>query len=83
MARSIVKTARAYPAADTEMVDLDDVRVLVRGQERFRGPVQPSLVTLLDSYLRRRDWGLLYPAKITITDDATWESRDQLKLTPR
>jgi len=83
MARSIVKAARAYLVADTEMVDLDDVRVLVRGQERFRGPVQPNLVTLLDSYLRRRDWGLLYPAKVTITDDGSWESRDQLNITPR
>lgn len=66
-----------------EMVDLDDVRVLVRGRERFRGSVHPNLVILLDSYLRRRDWGLLYPAKITITDDGTWESRDQLKITSR
>jgi len=65
------------------MVDFQDVRVLVRGQERFRGPLRPSLATLLDSYLRRRDWGLLYPAKVTVADDGTWESKDQLNVTPR
>jgi len=66
-----------------EMVDLNDVRVLVRGLERFRGPVQPSLAVLLDSYLRRRDWGLLYPATVTIAADGAWESHDQLGVTSR
>ena len=55
-----------------KMVDLRDVRVRVRGVERFRGPLRPSLATLLDSYLRRRDWGLLYPARVSIQDDGTW-----------
>ena len=65
------------------MVDLGDVRVLVRGEERFRGPVRADLATLLDSYLRRRDWGLLYPAKVSIEDDGTWPSGDQLEVRPR
>jgi hypothetical protein len=62
------------------MVDFKDVRILVRGTERFRGPLKPSLTTLLDSYLRRRDWGLLYPARVTIGDDGSWATGDQLKL---
>ncbi len=65
------------------MVDLGDVRVVVRGQERFHGAVRPCLATLLDSYRRRRDWGLLYPARITIADDGTWQHKDQLKIQPR
>ena len=63
-----------------EMVDFSDVRVIVRGEERFRGALRPSLATLLDSYLRRQDWGLLYPARITIEGDETWETKDQLQL---
>ena len=66
-----------------EMVDLKDVRVLVGGKERFRGELRPSLATLLDSYRRRRDWGMLYPAKVSIEGDGTWETMDQLKITPR
>ena len=54
------------------MVNLEDVSIRVLGRERFRGAVPAKLSTLLDSYLRRRDWGLLYPAKITIEDDGTW-----------
>jgi pimeloyl-ACP methyl ester carboxylesterase len=61
------------------MCDLGDVRILVNGKERHCGPVQPRLSTLLDSYRRRRDWGLLYPAKVTIMDeDGSWEVKDQI-----
>ena len=66
-----------------KMVDLNNVCVRVRGQERFRGAVKPSLAVLLDSYRRRRDWGMLYPAKVTIAADSTWETPDQLKIQPR
>jgi len=62
------------------MVDLERVRVLFRGQTVFEGSVRPSLATLLDSYLRRRDWGLLYPAQVRIQGDESWASRDQLQL---
>lgn len=62
-----------------EMVDLSDVRVLVRGREMFRGSVEPKLSILLDSYLRRGDWGLLYPARLSITGNASWHSHDQFK----
>ncbi|NUP99718.1 MAG: prolyl oligopeptidase family serine peptidase, partial [Armatimonadetes bacterium] len=60
------------------MVDLDRVRVIVNGLERHHGPVRPSLATLLESYLRRRDWGLLYPARLTIENDGTWETPNQI-----
>jgi len=66
-----------------QMVDFDDVRILVRGKEHFRGALKPSLATLLDSYRRRRDWGMLYPAKVTIEDDGTWATHDQLKVMSR
>ena len=63
------------------MLDLQNVTVRVNGDVRFEGAVQPDLLTLLDSYKRRRDWGLLYPARITIADDdGAWETRDQIKL---
>lgn len=61
-----------------KMLNLNDVRIRVRGVERFRGAVRPSLITLLDSYLRRRDWGLLYPAKMTIVDDGTWAKEETI-----
>jgi len=62
------------------MVDFKEVRILVRGTERFRGEVKPDLATLLDSYLRRRDWGLLYPARVTLADDGPWATADQIKI---
>ena len=59
----------------------DDVRIMVRGRERFRGRLDCNLATLLDSYLRRRDWGLLYPARVTIEDETgEWCTRDQLQV---
>jgi pimeloyl-ACP methyl ester carboxylesterase len=64
-----------------DMCDLNNVRILVNGKERHLGSVRPCLTALLDSYRRRRDWGLLYPAKITITDeDGSWQTMDQTKL---
>lgn len=64
-----------------DMMDLSSVRVLVSGKEQVCGDLRPSLTTLLDSYLRRRDWGLLYPAKVTITDeDGAWTTKDQIGL---
>lgn len=66
-----------------KMVNLQEVRIRVRGQECFRGPVRPSLATLLDSYRRRHDWGMLYPASVTINDDGTWQAADQLKIQPQ
>jgi pimeloyl-ACP methyl ester carboxylesterase len=66
-----------------DMADLDDVCVRVRGKERFRGALRPSLATALESYLRRRDWGMIYPAKVSVAADETWETGDQLKVTPR
>jgi len=49
------------------MVDFcQAVRVTVNGEPRFEGKVEPSLGTALESFERRRDWGLVYPAKITL-----------------
>lgn len=66
-----------------EMVNFDNVRVLVKGVERFSGALKPKLGTLLESYKRRRDWGLLYPAKITLEADKSWETSDQIKVLTR
>lgn len=50
-----------------DMVDFErDVQVIVDGETRFSARVQPSVPTLLDSYQRRGDWGLVYPARVTI-----------------
>lgn len=43
------------------------VRIVVNGKVRFLGQVRPSLATALDSYLRRQDWGLIYPMRIEIS----------------
>jgi hypothetical protein len=49
------------------MVDVaKPVTVVVDGKNRFAGKVQPSLITALESYGRRGDWGLIYPIKIAI-----------------
>ncbi len=42
------------------------VRVAVNGDVRLEKRVKPSLVTALESYLRRRDWGLIYSMKLQI-----------------
>lgn len=64
-----------------EMVDFSNLKVFVQGVELFNGKVVPSLVTLLESYQRRRDWGLLYSAKITFEDkENKWVQKDQLQV---
>ena len=62
------------------MVDFKKVRIIINGKERHNGAVKPSLATLLESYQRRRDWGLLYPAKLTFEADESWKTLDQLKI---
>ena len=48
------------------MVDFTKpIQVAVNGEPHFDTLVTPSLVTALESFERRRDWGLVYPAKIT------------------
>ena len=50
------------------MVDITKrVRVFVDGRVRFEGRIRPSLATALESYQRRRDWGLIYPIKIEVS----------------
>ena len=50
-----------------DMVDFDEkIKVIVNGETRFHGRIQPTIATLLDSFDRRGDWSLVYPARITI-----------------
>jgi hypothetical protein len=50
-----------------QMVDVTKpVTISVNGKKLFTGKVKPSLVTALDSYDRRHDWGLIYPIKIEL-----------------
>lgn len=68
-----------------EMVDLErKVRIVVDGTCRFRGRVKPSLATALDSYRRRGDWGLIYPARVEIdlTRSPDRDSPDRKQSTP-
>jgi predicted esterase len=63
-----------------KMVDISrPVTVTVNGETRFSGGVAPSLVTALDSYHRRRDWGLIYPIKVELAaspNDASTDVRE-------
>lgn len=53
-----------------KMVDVaKPVTVCVDGKVRFAGLVRPSLATALESYERRRDWGLIYPIKIKLATE--------------
>jgi pimeloyl-ACP methyl ester carboxylesterase len=50
-----------------QMVDVSrPVRIFVNGRERFDARVHPSLLTALESYERRQDWGLIYPIKVEV-----------------
>ena len=48
------------------------VVVKVDGQVRFDDRVKPSLATALESYERRRDWGMIYPVKIELGMRRRW-----------
>ena len=62
-------------------VDFNDLMVRVNGIEMFRGKLSPSLLTVLESYQRRRDWGMLYSARLSFEDkNNTWIQKDQLQL---
>ncbi len=50
-----------------KMVDTTKpVKIVVDGNTLFEGTVKPSLVTALESFERRMDWGLIYPIKIEL-----------------
>ena len=50
-----------------QMVDFaDPIRITLNGEPCVNRRVTPSLATLLESFDRRRDWGLVYPAKIAL-----------------
>jgi predicted esterase len=42
------------------------VSIDVNGMTRFNGRLTPSLLTALESFERRRDWGLIYPMNVEI-----------------
>jgi len=49
------------------MVDLaKPIHITLDGRPAFDARVTPSLPTLLDSFQRRRDWGLVYPGKVAL-----------------
>ena len=43
------------------------VLITVNGKEAFHGYVRSSLLTSLESYERRGDWGLIYPIKVELS----------------
>jgi predicted esterase len=50
------------------MVDVKKpVTIVVNDKVRFSERVKPSLVTALESFERRGDWGLVYPMKVEIS----------------
>jgi hypothetical protein len=50
-----------------KMVDTSQpVTIVVNGDVAFQQRVTPSLATALESYERRRDWGLIYPIKVEL-----------------
>ena len=50
-----------------KMVDISQpVTISVDGEVQFAGRVKPSLATAMQSYERRRDWGLIYPIKVEL-----------------
>ena len=68
-----------------DMLNLDKVKIFVNGIEKFNGPIIPNAGVLAESFDRRRDWGLLYPASITLkeTEEDFWvwkTTADQIKL---
>jgi hypothetical protein len=62
------------------MLDLNNVKILLEGVEKFSGKLRPSLSTMLDSYKRRRDWGLLYPVKVTIDAGDMCQTVNQIEI---
>jgi predicted esterase len=51
-----------------KMVDINKrVRVTIDDKLRFDERVRPTLLTALESYERRGDWGLVYPIKIELS----------------
>lgn len=49
------------------MIDVrQPVRIVVNDKVQFEGHVKPSLAVALESYERRRDWGLIYPIRVPL-----------------
>ena len=60
------------------MIDVaKPVTIFVNGETAFAGMLEPSLVTALDSYRRRRDWGLIYPMKVELAVAAPSPTSDR------
>ena len=53
-----------------KMIDVRrPVSIFVNGKARFTGTLKPSLLRALESFERRRDWGLIYPIKVEMQVD--------------
>lgn len=62
-----------------EMVDFKKpIKVRVNGREMTYDHLKPNLLDALRSYLRREDWGLIYPCELII-DVPTTENTSQKK----
>ncbi|MBT3374807.1 MAG: hypothetical protein HN742_02090 [Lentisphaerae bacterium] len=64
-----------------DMVDFNKpVRILVAGKEVFSAQVTPSLETVIESYGRRRDPGMLFSAKVDLDLKVNdWELQKQIR----
>lgn len=64
---------------NADMVDFaKPVRIVANGKAVFSGPVEPSLQTVLESYDRRRDPGMLFSAKVELDLKVNdWELQKQ------
>lgn len=62
-----LNVARVTIWLNEQMVDFDrPVKVVANEQVAFEGTVAPSLLTVLESYDRKRDEGMLFSAKLTL-----------------
>lgn len=72
LADNVIEIATQHVAKFTvwlhpKMIDVArPVRIVVNGETRFEDRLAPSLATALDSYTRRRDWGMIYPMKVSL-----------------
>ena len=73
---TVTNVSRCTLWLHSAMVDFEKpIQVTVNGEPCFDALVTPSLVTALESFERRRDWGLVYPAKITLDTNGNGSAR--------
>jgi predicted esterase len=73
---TVTNVSRCTLWLHSAMVDFEKpIQVTINGEPCFDALVTPSLVTALESFERRRDWGLVYPAKITLDTNGNGSAR--------